>query len=81
MDGRVKKDKERSVCEICWMYEDVVAVSSAVVGTKIVMDKSRWCCRISFPNFTMETMWWKPEAGYNTMLSFILVSCLFYRER
>lgn len=85
MDRRVKKDIGRSVWESWWMYEDVAAASNAPVGTKIVIDKSWWCRKISFPNSTMETMWWKTGAGYNTMLSFILASFFFffffYREK
>lgn len=76
-EGRVKKEIRRVVWESWSMYEDVVAVSSGrvvPVTTKIVIDKLGWCCKISFPNSTMDTMWWKPGAPYNTtMLFFILI--------
>ena len=61
--------------------EEEVELWEGIDGTKMCMEKSDpcLCCKISFPNSTMETKWANLGAGYNTIVSFIFRD--IWRER
>lgn len=62
-----------SRCEIELMYEQVLDSSKGMDGTRIVMDTSDLCCKISLPSSTIEIMWWNAGPGYKAMVFFIML--------